>query len=436
MTADHEYIVLYRTLVEKKFLLGAGDGRLKQRELEYLGNLIEERSKVKLSISTLKRLWRKDLNQLPHPSTLDALVSILDFRDWQDFKKQNASTSSFQRPEQTELRRKKQIQFLPVVVLVMIIIVAGFFVIQGFNKKDKQTLSISKDVVFTADKTVTFGVPNTVMFRYDLSGVKADSFFLQQSWNPRDKVQIDPEKNYYSAIYYTPGFHFARIMANDSILKFVNVHIKTEGWLPMVKYDIREKKHMYLDPNLIRAKGMLRATTDLLLKANVDVSQDFYLRYYNIRDFEGINSDSFDLETRIKCDTLSFEGRVNTVACPVMEIMIITEENIFFVPITAKGCVSELDLSIGEIYKSGKDNDLSSLGTDVYNWQVLRIKNENKKATVFLNGIPVHELKYKNNFGNIKGIILTFTGPGSVDYVRMNDVAGETVYRDEFEPLM
>ena len=70
-------------------MLGNGEGKLKQREIEYLSNLIEEKSRVKLSISTLKRLWRTDLQQLPHPATFDASVSVLDFKDWQEFKKQN-----------------------------------------------------------------------------------------------------------------------------------------------------------------------------------------------------------------------------------------------------------------------------------------------------------------------------------------------------------
>ena len=40
MSADQEYIVLYRTLVQKKFLLGGEGGKLKQRDFEYLANLI------------------------------------------------------------------------------------------------------------------------------------------------------------------------------------------------------------------------------------------------------------------------------------------------------------------------------------------------------------------------------------------------------------
>ena len=431
MSADRDYIMLYRTLVEKKLMLGDGEGKLKQREIEYLSNLIEQKSRVKLSLSTLKRLWRSDLRQLPHPATLDALVSILDFKDWQDFKKQNAPQLAGKIFQQGTANSKSFIRPLPVFIFLgAIVVVGGFFMIQGFNRKDR--VVVTGKLVFTADKTVTSGVPNTVMFKYDLSGVKADSFFIQQSWNPRDKVSIDPEKNYYSAIYYTPGFHFARIMANDSILKFQNVHIKTDGWLPLVKYDIREGKPLYLDAKAIQGKGIISITPELLRNASVDVSKEFYLRYYNIRDFDLIDADNFDLETRFKCDKLSLD-RPATVACPLMEVMLITEQNIFFIPITTKGCIGELDLSVGGVYKSGRDNDLSAFGTDVYEWQVLRIRNENKKVLIMLNDSLIHELKYQSDFGKIKGIIYTFTGPGSVDFLRFKNVKGELVYADEFE---
>jgi hypothetical protein len=429
MQSDRDYIVLYRSLVETKFLLGSSDGKLKQRELEYLGEMIEEKSNVKLSISTLKRLWRNDLKQLPHPSTLDALVSLLDLKDWQEFKKMNAHQLAKTEPS-AEKKEKKPVPQLPVVVIGFAIFLTGAFVLlQGFNKKGSSVV-VKGEVGFTADKTVSSGVPNTVMFHYDLSAVQADSFFIQQSWNPRDKVKIDPSNNYYSATYYTPGFHFARIMANDSILKFTKVHIKSDGWLPLVKYDLREKRHFYLDAGAVRTEGVLKVDRNILEKATVDMAKDFLLRYYNVRDFDEISSNNFDLETRLRCEKLS---EAPAIPCPQMELMLITEENVFFVPLTTKGCISELELLIGEVYKGGKDNDLSALGTDPFVWQTLRIKNENKHTSIFLNGSLVHELEYTKDFGDIKGMIFTFTGAGAIDFVRIKNIQGQTVYEDEFD---
>lgn len=431
MKSDRDYILLYRSHVEKKFLLGSSEGKLKQREFEYLAQLIDEKSRVKLSVSTLKRLWRKDLNQLPHPSTLDALVSVLDFKDWQEFKKLNADLLEKENGETAIIPKNKLMRPLRLaVVCFAVILTAGFIILQGFNNKGRSVV-VNGDVGFSADEAVSSGVPNTIMFHYDLTAVRADSFFIQQSWNPRDKVKIDPANNYYSAIYYTPGFHFARIMANDSILKFVKVHIKSDGWLPIVKYDLRDKKHFYLDAKATRAAGRLKVDQKILEKAAVETEKDFFLRYYNVRDFEGVTSNEFDLESRLRCEMLS--SKSSSIPCPQIELMLITEENVFFVPLTTKGCIGELDLLIGDVYKSGKDTDLSALGTDPYAWQTLRVKNENKRATIFLNGAAVHTVEYTKDFGEIKGMIFTFTGPGAMDYVRLRDGQGKMVYGDEFE---
>jgi len=130
MSAENDYIVLYRTLVEKKFMLGDGTGKLKQRELEYLATLIEEKSRIKLSVSTLKRLWRNEIQQLPHPSTLDALVSVLDIKDWQEFKKQNAGPPAEPGQVLNEPRRFKLTLAVPVFfILVLVFLAAAFFII-------------------------------------------------------------------------------------------------------------------------------------------------------------------------------------------------------------------------------------------------------------------------------------------------------------------
>ncbi len=93
--SEQDFLEICKTKIEEKYHLGNGDQKLKQRDFEYLIDLIEETSGTKLSISTLKRLWRETSEQNPHPATLDALVSILGYKDWLEFKVENASKSKF-----------------------------------------------------------------------------------------------------------------------------------------------------------------------------------------------------------------------------------------------------------------------------------------------------------------------------------------------------
>ncbi len=425
--SEKDYIERYRQLVEEKLMLGTEGSRLKQRDFEYLSTVIEEKSKVKLSVSTLKRLWKSEYTQVPHPTTLDALVSVLDFANWPDFKK--AQAENIRESEKPAPVVRKVVPASVYIIVGFLVITTTVLALQAFNRS-KKTEPVK--IPFTADKTVTSGVPNTVMFTYDFRNVHADSFFIQQSWNPRNKTAIDPAKHYFSAIYYEPGFHWARLIADDSIVTFASVHIKTDGWLPLVKYDLRDRVPIYLDTEAMLNNGALQITNETLQRAGVDLSKEFYTRLYNIRDFSDTHSDNFDLETRMRCEA----SPGLKAACPKMEVMMVMEEDVFRVPLTIPGCVNELRLNMGENFQSGVDTNLSKLGTNVYDWQTLRVQTLNKKTIISLNGEPVHELSFVKNFGKLVGLIITFRGTGSVDYVHLNNGQGERVYADEFEPVV
>lgn len=425
MLSEQDYITRFRTSVEKKLLLGNTDGKLRQRDFEYLAKLIEEKSKIRLSLSTLKRLWKNEYSQEPHPATLDAMASLLGFDSWQTFKTEQAEAQNEGQFLQGVQRKRSAAWPLAAGLLAMVVITI-FLVLQGFNRSEKK-LVLPDNIVFKADKTITSGVPNTVLFTYDVKDAKADSFFIQQSWNPLNKVRIDPKNNYLSSIYYMPGFHRAKLIVNDSIVRRARIHIKTDGWMPILQYDVRDNSPYYLNPRNMFRDGNMVTETGSLSDANVDMSKRFFLRYYNIRDFDGADSDNFSIETRLKHDS------VGSALCPFAELVILTEEHIYYIPITSKGCVGDLRIKIGEVEKSSRENNLSGLGTNVYEWQKLRIENSNKNAAVFLNENEVIQIKYKQDFGKIVGLQFTFNGTGSVDYITLKDKDGELIYHDDFK---
>jgi len=98
-----------------------------------------------------------------------------------------------------------------------------------------------------------------------------------------------------------------------------------------------------------------------------------------------------------------------------------------------KGCEYYADYKIGEIYANGKNNDLSLLGCNVFEWQNLEFSAHQKQAEVKLNGKPIIHQKYVQDFGKMVGIIYTFDGLGSVDFISVSGADGKIVYRDDFE---
>jgi len=405
--SDQDYLALYKNLVATKLPLANNPQEWRQRDLEALAALIHDKSGVRLSLSTLKRIWRPDFNQTPHPTTLDALASALDYPNWLEFKRNHQTPITIEAPpviNNNKYLSRKVLWMVAACALVVLLIL-------GLMPKSSNTILVKAKgpVYFSADKTVATGVPNTVIFKYDVSQIEADSFFLQQSWNKTHKQALDASSGYFSSTYYTPGFHRAKLLANDSIFKRVKVHIKTNGWLPSVRYSRDDLVPIYLrDPAIIQGK-VLSVTPEQLKTAGVDLNQNFILSYHNVREFDGLHSDNFELSTRVKSDSLG------NYACPQATITILCEEHIFYVPLTSKGCVGNLAVKFGETIHQHTNSDLSAFGRNLYQWQDIRIRVKEKQATVWVNDVAVYESAFKQDFGQVMGVVITFKGAGAVD---------------------
>jgi hypothetical protein len=415
MPSERDYIELCKNAIEKHLVLNNVKSSLKSRDFEYLSGIIKEKSGILLSISTLKRIWNGSYSQIPQPVTLNALVSVLDYKDWHEFKQKNPLTRT----------RSVNIKFkilLSASIILLMLLFLFLFIFE--NQKTKEPVVKGK-VKFTSDKTVSAGVPNTVVFKYDVSKVIADSFFIQQSWNSRNKVPIDPKNNVLSSIYYVPGFHQAKLIANNKIIASQNVHILSNGWVPYVIYDIADVIPSYFDFKRNLSNGHFSINKSELEKKGIDLHKDFKLRLNNSYEF-GVSDDNFSVNTIFKCDS------VKPAVCPRLEIMLVFDVQIFWIGLVKKGCEYLADYKIGEVSAKGSQSDLSALGCNVYEWQNLEINVHNRQAEVLLNGNSIIKTSYKQNFGKLVGIIYTFDNTGSVDFLSISDGEGKIVYADDF----
>jgi hypothetical protein len=140
-----------------------------------------------------------------------------------------------------------------------------------------------------------------------------------------------------------------------------------------------------------------------------------------------VHSDNFTFSTRLKTD------RVLDELCAWMDLIIVTDVQTFMVSWTEKGCEKYAAYKLGEIMKKGTNNDLSSLGCDVYDWQELEIRVNDRHAAIYLNGQPAYQEVYKQDYGKIMALIYIFDGTGSIDFARLKDGNGKIVFEDDFE---
>lgn len=403
----------------EQFALGK---KLRQRDLEYLIELMEEKSGTRISLSTMKRLWKNEFNQMPHLNTLNALASLIGYESWNSFRQDEnkLSKASHQKPSKRSLPLKKYVLFSFLGGLVFILV----FV---FISNRSKPISIPDELVFSANKTVTHNVPNSVIFSYDLKGMKADSFFIQRSWNPNHKKLIDPNKKTFSEMYYYPGFHWARLMANDEVIKKIRINVKTDGWFATAKANRLDSVPFYPDQSQLIYDGSIRVSDKIFENSKIDPKNSLIVSYFNIREFDGLLSGEYILETKVKFDAIA------GIVCPYMEVKVIDEKSSCWLGITDKGCVSNLNVKVGDVILAGTENDLSAMGTDLSKWQDIRLVSSKGRFKYFLNEILVLDEPFDDDRGNVMGLILTFTGKGAVDFVRLKNLEGETIYTEEFD---
>ncbi|MEB2774319.1 hypothetical protein SYJ56_03325 [Algoriphagus sp. D3-2-R+10] len=416
--SENEYIELCKSKLEKKFSFGNGHG-YGEKDLELLSTYIEENVGVYISLSTLKRLWKNQFKKGPQLATLNALANALDYSDWQDFKLRNKKLDPVPSPVVPSGKRWTASMKFGTLALGIV----GLLTIIAFHRS--QGVRIEGPMLFKADKTLSIGVPNTFIFTYDVSQVKADSFFIQQSWNGWRRQRIDPDKKVYTSIYYESGFHRAKLYANDSIIAKVPVHILSDGWEAHAYYNESDDRFVDFGEHEIISDGKLHLTEELLKSKNIDTRKVFQTRVSNSQVFN-LSSDNFSLHTRVKTDQLI------TSNCPWLTVLIVTEEHIFTVTLVEKGCENYAGYKLGEISKRGSDNDLSKLGQQVYNYQEIGIEVRDKKAEIKINGERVYTEVFKQDFGEIVGLTYVFDGSGSIDFVRLSDPAGKVVFADDF----
>ncbi len=402
----------------------ADSNHLVQRDLVFLCDRIESQTGVIISLSTIKRLLNGQFSRLPQIATLDAIAITSGYQNWQQFKssknlevnqnvKANKEKSAPRAPKHARVFNIRM--FLWAIPILLITMCLGAMIITR-----KSAFAVSK-VRFSARKVTGNDVPNTVVFSYNVDSVAADSFFIQQSWDKNRRVRVFKHNYTLTDIYYEPGYHTAKLIANDKIIKTVEVSIPTDRWVFYAKEGLTKGLPQYIAADGVKARS-LKLTKDDLLKSRIDIQKEnAYVNAYFPSQITS-SSDNFVLKFRIKVDELKNEP------CPFLMTEVFCQRQLMYFTSTLKGCTSELRSQFGENNLNGKTNDLSALGSDVRTWQNVEFSVKNKNATISINGSKVFSASYQQSCGLITGIGFISNGLCEVDSLHMKTIEGKEIY--------
>ncbi len=405
-----------------------------QRDLEFLLDTIESKTGVLISLSTIKRLINGEFSRLPQIATLNSIAIFLGYQNWQEYKlnKTRDPQLIIQRDDDRNKQpltgraptKKYSYRRYSIFVTLTVVSTVSLLAILKFQKPGPGNIAKSQ---FSAHKTTSNDIPNTVVFNYDIDNVIADSFFIQQSWDRNRRVRIFKNNYTLTDIYYEPGYHKAKLIANDQIIKTFDVSIPTDRWFFYAKEKTPKSLPKYILTETGINSGSLQLIPQEILKSQIDINKENdYLQVYFPSKIEN-SSDDFVLKFRIKINPL------NNDYCPYFMAEVFCQKNFMFFTSTRKGCASEIITQFGENFRSGKTNDFSALANDPKAWQDIELTVKEKKVIIRINNKQVLSSTYHESAGLITGLGFISNGLAEIDFVELKTLDGKDIYLNDFE---
>ena len=414
-----------RRLIETS--LGWGDASSWSNEdFDQLSERIFEATAVRLSVSTLKRIWGKvKYDSTPTTATLNALARFAGFSGWRDFLQKEGKEERGEDMEEgrdtgrigdandgggSSYRRRRMMA--PVILSTIALVGLISLLSEGLIHRGTESGAAAKDskvgAVRFESRKVTDDLPNSVVFSYDASVLRPKEVIIQQSWDERRREIVPAEGKEHTSIYYYPGYFLAKLVVDGEIKRQSEVYIRTKGWKGIIE---RTPLPVYLKPGEIKGPSgeMAIRSATLREKTGSSLFNDTWVDFDNIREFPSIAGDHFTLET-----TLRNTSTVEECLCRKVRITILGRESVIVLPFSDKGCISDLRLFGGGQEIDGKDHDLSAFGCDFSTWQRVTCTMEDQRLTIQLNGHTIRTIEHAVPLGDCVGIRIAFEGAGEI----------------------
>ena len=405
--------------------LGWGDPAFWTNEdFDTLSERIFDKTGVRLSVSTLKRVWGKvKYDSSPNIATLNALARYAGFEGWRAVKAaasaddgkslapadakgivQNSQPPTISHPPtappQPAPRRRST---TPIIIATIALVALLSLLSARLIHSDIATTPLRFEARRTSDQ-----LPNSVVFDYDASSLHPHSVVIQQSWDTRRRDSVAPDGIQHTSIYYYPGYFRAKLIVDGEIKKQADVFIPSKGWKGIIR---REPLPVYLRPAEIKQdSGWLGISATTLREATGSgIFSNCWVDFANVREFPGITGDHFTLET-----TVRNTSTVEECLCRKVQITLMGKLSAIIISLCDKGCIADIGLLYGFTGISGRDHDLSAFGCDFPQWQQLKCREADHHFEIQLNGRTIFVRDQVRSIGDIMGVSVAFEGTGEV----------------------
>lgn len=409
---DYKLVQLCLRQIEKRLNWGASAGWHNDVFIE-LSEKIQQDSKVLLSPTTLKRVWgHVKYSNAPSISTLNILAQFASYENWRDFKNRNSK-------KQTPAFFNRINANLGLIMGGAAFMTLLFISLYSLTGKTSIEPADYSNLVFSS-RPLAKGLPNSVVFDFDLSEVESDSIYIQQYWDPTKTIPITKDQTQATGQYFYPGYFRAKMVIDGQIIKEHDLFIKSDGWLGTIDY---EPIPTYL--KLVQAGTGTMAFKQLVMNQVHTNEEPLQTSFHLVKEFNEVSADNFELATTIK-NTFSDKWGV----CQMASIVIIGTKSALVIPFSISGCVSEIGVMLSDVYLSGKEHDLSAFATDLSSARNIQLKVANNNIKVLIDDQLVFTYQYNKAIGDLAGLRYRFLGTGEVSHLSIVNGQGDLVLQE------
>jgi hypothetical protein len=376
------------------------------RDFEELNILIQEKTKISLSSSTLRRLWGKaDYKNHPSLTTLDTLAQFGGFENWKKYcrSQQQHVLPQVKLVEPFKVKRQWSIA-------IVIILLAVFAIIAAFMLRTIEP--IGGGYAFDAHP-ITHDLPNTVAFTYDAQLASTDSVFIQQSWDATKRTLVNKNKHLFNSIYYKPGFYHAKLTIGDHVVKEHPLLIPTNGWLGLID---QSPVPVYLNKQEFITTNGIKFTASAIANHHISIEPEPpTVEFHNTGNFNPVSIGDFSFSAEVKND-----DKKGASGCRQINVILYTTDIPISIPLSSPGCVASISLLDGHKKFEGSDTDLSGFGIDPSAWVKVALIGMDGKMEVIINDKKAFEINIKARSAKILGMGFIFQGSAAIRKVSLS----------------
>lgn len=397
-------------------------------DFQRLMDLIQEKTTVILSVSTLKRaLGKQKSKSFPTDATLNTLAKFLIDKDWEEFKKLPTKDSP-EEPiyeEKTPKSESKSNKFiiwavarqrhlalalsLFAVALVGIALPSPFLKPKGklfikYNEKQQNEM------------------PYTLVLGYKLENIdlnKDTSKITYTTFRHLDRT-LPYKKGEESFPLYNPDVYYFYLKINNQVVDSLIVRLKTDGWYLIS----RKSEDMSLLPDSEEEDSLLIKNGVLHYAHPLPKHNFTWTVFSNMGNITNTVMDDMTIEAEVKNSTL-----IGGITAYDTKIILAGERGEKLqVNFTEKGADEFSYIGFGYSQIKGYEVGRGSLAISLKEWRKVKLITKDKMLSIYLDGKKIMETPYRWHFGKLWGIGLCFRGSGMARNISVYRGEGSIAY--------